>query len=143
MTIAYEEDIAGWAEQQAQWLRTGSLTLIDREHLAEEIEDITAYSRYQLQERCATLMAHLARWQRQSEHRCGLWRRLIELQRLRIGNVLRRTPSLRRAIPDADFLEDVWLDALIKVIGEDSCFDLPDASPWSLARALDQDFFPN
>lgn len=52
-------------------------------------------------------------------------------------------PSLRQSVADADFVQDVWIDALIRSIGEDQCFDLPETSPWSLERALDQDFLPD
>ena len=68
---------------------------------------------------------------------------LIDLQRKRIERMLNRTPSLRAAVSDLEFLQDAWLDALIKVVGENGCYDLPETSPWSLEQALAQDFFPD
>jgi hypothetical protein len=143
MANAYKKDFAEWARDQAFWLRSGEFSQLDTRHLAEEIEDIGASHIYELEGRCVRLQAHLARWQRQSGHRCELWRHLIVLQRTGIGRRLERMPSLRKTIADPDFIQDVWVDALILTIGEDHCFDLPKTSPWSLEQALAQDFFPN
>lgn len=143
MATAYEDDVAEWAKEQAFWLRSGQLSLADSLHLAEEIEGVAAYLEFQLDDRCSTLLAHLARWQRQEGNRCELWRQLIALQRRRIARMLARLPSLRAAIADPEFLQDVWLDALIKVVGENCCYDLPETSPWSLEQALAQDYFPD
>lgn len=143
MATVYESDFAEWGREQAFWLRNGEFSLLDARHLAVEVEHIASSHLYELESRCAGLQAHLARWQRQSGHRCELWRRLIVLQRARIERMLRRMPSLRRNVVDADFVQDVWLDALVRTIGEDHCFDLPETSPWSLERALEQDFLPD
>ncbi|MQA19399.1 DUF29 domain-containing protein [Rugamonas rivuli] len=143
MAASYENDFAEWTREQAFWLRSGDLALLDTQHLAEEAENIVWSCRRELAMRCVGLQAHLARWQRQSGHRCGLWRKLIDLQRTQILRMLNRSPSLRRAVGDADFVQDVWLDALMRVVGEDHCFDLPEACPWSLEQALAQDFFPD
>jgi|GEM_PF-3452240 len=92
--------------------------------------------------RCAELLAHLVRWQQQEGNQCLLWRRLIVLQRRRIARMLAVAPDLRAVLADEECLQDAWLDAQLKVIGEVNCFDLPDACPWTLEQALDQDFFP-
>lgn len=102
-----------------------------------------AFSQRQLLvQRCAELLAHLARWQRQEANQCELWRRLIVLQRRRIASMFTAAPDLRAVLADVDCLQTAWLDALLKTIGEANCFDLPDACPWTLEQALDQDFFP-
>ncbi|MTV39879.1 DUF29 family protein [Duganella radicis] len=92
--------------------------------------------------RCAELLAHLARWQQQEGNQCLLWRRLIELQRWRIDRMMAAAPALREVLADEEYLQDAWLDALLKVVGEVNCFQLPDTCPWTLGQALDQDFFP-
>lgn len=143
MASSYESDFAEWALEQAFWLRSGDLTLLDTMHLADEVESLAWSFRHELATRCAGLQAHLARWQRQSGHRCGLWRQLIDLQRTRIMRMLHRMPSLRRTVGEADFVQDVWIDALMRVVGEDYCYDLPDTSPWTLEQALAPDFWPD
>jgi hypothetical protein len=95
-----------------------------------------------LTQRCAELLAHLARWQRQQGNQCPLWRRLIVLQRRRIARMLAATPELQVLLADPDCLQDAWLDALLKSIGEANCFDSPDICPWTLEQAVNDDFFP-
>ncbi|MYM66417.1 DUF29 family protein [Pseudoduganella sp. FT55W] len=108
----------------------------------DEIASAGLPLRQLLVQRCGELLAHLARWQRQEGNQCLLWRRLIVLQRMRIARMLSAAPELRAMLGDEECIQDAWLSALLKVIGEANCFDLPDASPWSLEQALDQDFFP-
>ena len=143
MTTAYEDDVAEWAKEQAFWLRSGQLSLADSLSLAQEIEGVATSLVLDLGGRCSALLAHLARWQKQEGNRCDLWRLLIDLQRKRIGRMLHRMPSLNAAIHDPEFIEDAWLDALIKVIGQNACHDLPETCPWSLEQALDRGFFPD
>jgi len=57
--------------------------------------------------------------------------------------MLNRMPSLRNTLVEADFVQDVWIDALMRVVGEDQCYDLPDTSPWTLEQALASDFWPD
>ncbi|MYM27210.1 DUF29 family protein [Duganella sp. CY15W] len=143
MTNPYERDVVAWAQEQAFWLRSGDYTLVDAQHVAEEIDGVNTRWQHMLCDRCAELLAHLARWRGQEGNRCQLWQRLIELQRQRIHRMLIRMPSLRESLYGRELLEDAWLDALLKVAGEHNCFDLPDASPWPMAQVLDQDFFPD
>ncbi|RFP20423.1 DUF29 domain-containing protein [Duganella sp. BJB488] len=143
MAAPHENDFAEWTREQAFWLRSGDLALLDAQHLAEEVDHMAWNCRHELAMRCVGLQAHLARWQRQSGYRCGLWRKLIDLQRTRILRMLNRMPSLRKTLVETDFVQDVWIDALMRVVGEDQCYDLPDTSPWTLEQALAPDFWPD
>jgi hypothetical protein len=40
MSIAYEQDIVAWANEQAAFIRAGRFDLLDLENIAEEIEDV-------------------------------------------------------------------------------------------------------
>ena len=40
MASTYETDVVAWANEQAALLRSGNLSAIDIEHIAEEIEDV-------------------------------------------------------------------------------------------------------
>jgi hypothetical protein len=40
MNTPYEIDIIAWANEQSALLRSGQLTAIDIQHIAEEIEDV-------------------------------------------------------------------------------------------------------
>jgi hypothetical protein len=142
MGLLYENDVAEWAVEQAAWIRSGQFSKADKMQIAEELEGIRDSCRFELEERCAMLLARLARWNRQPGFRCELWRYLIDLQRGRVEGLLRRLPSLRALIQDPEFTQDAWLGALIKVVGEGNCYTLPDASPWPLEQALTPGFYP-
>src|SRR5260370_26527028 len=40
MGTTYEKDVVAWAKEQAQLLRSGQLSDLDVQHIAEEIEDV-------------------------------------------------------------------------------------------------------
>jgi hypothetical protein len=40
MGTIYEQDVLAWAQEQAALLRSGKLSAIDSEHIAEEIDDV-------------------------------------------------------------------------------------------------------
>ena len=48
--IRYDQDIVAWAHEQALLLRSGQLSAIDAEHLAEEIEAVSASERRELRD---------------------------------------------------------------------------------------------
>jgi hypothetical protein len=56
--------------------------------------------------------------------------------------MLKSVPSLRHLVDDEDFLEDAWLEALVRTTGDLGCFALPDECPWPLEQALREGFLP-
>ena len=81
MTTTYENDIIAWAKEQAYLLRSGKLSVLDIEHIAEEIEDVGKSEQRELASRMAVLLAHLLKWQYQPERQSGSWQRAIKEQR--------------------------------------------------------------
>ena len=73
MATTYEKDIVAWATEQAYLLRSGQLSAIDIEHIAEEIEDVGKSEQRELSSRMTVLLAHLLKWQFQPSHRCSSW----------------------------------------------------------------------
>jgi hypothetical protein len=84
------QDYAGWAAEQAALLiRAGKLSLLDKDHIAEELESIMGNERREIQRRLRVLIAHLLKWQFQPEQRSnGCWRSTIRIQRADIEDVL-------------------------------------------------------
>ena len=101
MTHSYDDDLSGWAMEQAFRLRSGEFSATDAVHIAEELDSISESCRRELEVRCSGLLAHLARWNRQEGFRCELRRRLIDIQRTRAKRLLQRVPSLAALIADA------------------------------------------
>ncbi|WP_321799935.1 DUF29 domain-containing protein [Caballeronia sp. J97] len=144
MGTPYEKDVVAWAEEQAALLRAGKLASIDIEHIAEEIEDVGKSEQREFASRMAVLLAHLLKWKWQPERRGASWRTTIGVQREAIGRRLRRTPSLKPMLDDADWIGDMWGDARQQAANEmQSGFSgVPEVCPWSMSQVLDADFLP-
>jgi hypothetical protein len=141
--VGYDQDLAVWAQQQAQWLRNGQFDLVDVAHVAEEIEDVGKSEQREIVSRLAVLLTHLLKWRFQPGRRGNSWRRTIVAQRKEIRLDLRQTPSLRMLINDPDWWWDViWSKALAKVTEETGLESFPEVCPWSLADIVDSDDLP-
>ena len=141
---SYDKDVILWSEEQARLLRAGRFSELDIEHLADEIEDVGKSEKRELASRMAVLLAHLLKWTRQPEIRTNSWRATIIVQRKRIALALKATPSLKSVVRDRDWQEDVWLDAVAQAQKETglAADELPEACPWAMEQAGDQDFWP-
>ena len=142
MGTPYEKDVVAWAMEQAALLRTGQLSALDIEHIAEEIEDVGKSEKRELASRMAVLLAHLLKWVHQPGRRGSSWTRTLKEQRKAIAAALRQTPSLKASLSDADWLAGVWADAVTKAVDETGLDNFPDDCPWSMAQVLAEDFFP-
>lgn len=142
MSTRYEDDVVAWAREQAALLRAGRVEKLDLEHIAEEIEDVGKSEQRELANRMAVLLSHLLKWQHQAARRSASWRRTIVEQRRAIDVVLRKTPSLRNALTDQDWITGTWADAVTNAVEETGLAVFPEACPWSMAEALHTDFFP-
>jgi hypothetical protein len=140
----YDKDVILWSEQQARLLRAGRFSMLDIEHLADEIEDVGKSEKREFASRMAVLLAHLLKWSRQPKMRTRSWRSTIVVQRKRIALAIKATPSLKAVMRDPLWQEDIWLDALAQAQKETGLAEdeLPDACPWSMEQAVDQDFWP-
>jgi hypothetical protein len=140
----YDRDVILWSEEQAQLLRARRFAELDIEHLADEIEDVGKSEKRELASRMAALLAHLLKWRSRPAGRTKSWRATIAVQRKRVVLALKETPSLEAVMRNPDWQEDMWLDALAQASRETgpAMEDLPDACPWTMDQAVDQDFWP-
>jgi len=141
-TIAYEDDVVAWAAEQASLLREGRLDQLDREHLAEEIEDVGKSEQRELVSRMTRLLAHLLKWQKQPGRRGASWQITIRNQRRGIARRLKETPSLRPKLVDSDWWAGVWDDATAQAAEETGLSDFPETCPWDASEILDQEWLP-
>jgi hypothetical protein len=142
MATAYENDIIAWAKEQSYLLRTGNLSALDIEHIAEEIEDVGKSEQRELASRMAVLLSHLLKWCYQPERQGSSWQRTIKEQRKAILRRLKNTPSLKTSLNDIDWLEDVWGDAVLLTINETALDHFPDNCPWTMTNILSEDWLP-
>jgi vacuolar-type H+-ATPase subunit C/Vma6 len=138
----YEKDFYAWAIHNAKLLREGKLSEVDIENIAEEIESMGKSEKRELINRLAVLLAHLLKWEFQPERRGNSWRYTIKEQRLRLQDLLKESPSLKKSLEEN--LNHAYEHALIIAIGETDCSEktFPKKCPFSLQQALDKDFFP-
>jgi hypothetical protein len=142
MGTAYEKDVVAWAMEQAALLRSGQLSALDIEHIAEEIEDVGKSEKRELASRMAVLLSHLLKWQHQPGRRGSSWTRTLKEQRKAIAAAIRQTPSLKASLSDPDWLAGVWADAVTKAVDETGLDNFPEDCPWSMEQVLTEEFFP-
>jgi len=136
MSIRYEQDIVGWANEQARLIRAGRFDLLDLAHIAEEIEDVGKSEQRELANRMAVLLAHLLKWQYQPERQGNSWSLTIRNQRRAIARRLEDTPSLRSRLNDSRWWEEVWDDATAQAAEETGLSSFPEVCPWSADEVL-------
>ncbi len=142
MGTPYEKDVVAWAMEQAALLRSGQLSALDIEHIAEEIEDVGKSEKRELASRMAVLLSHLLKWQHQPGRRGSSWTRTLKEQRKAIAAAIRQTPSLKASLSDPDWLAGVWADAVTKAVDETGLDNFPEDCPWSMEQVLTEEFFP-
>lgn len=138
----YEADYAQWCAEQGALLRQGRLVDLDRANLAEEIESLGRSDKREIESRLKVLLVHLIKYKFQPEGRSGSWRATIREQRVRIGEVLRESPSLRDY--PAEALAEEYSLAIPEAVEEAKLAEglFPDACPFATSQILDPDFFP-
>jgi hypothetical protein len=119
----YEQDFYAWGNDQAKAIRAAqaafrdsgtndlraSLSGLDWENLAEEIESLSRKDRRELTNRIETTIEHLLKLACSPAEgpRAG-WRDTVRRARTEIRNLVRESPSLRGALPEliAEAAED-------------------------------------
>jgi hypothetical protein len=92
---SYAEDYYGWAIEQAALLRAGDLGALDRENLAEEIEDLGRGEFRELRSALRVLMLHMLKWDWQTARRSRSWAITIRVQRDAVAETMEENPSLK------------------------------------------------
>jgi hypothetical protein len=78
----YEVDETAWLEAAADLIRSGRLTEVDPNTLAEYLTDMARRDRREVFSRLVVLLSHLLKWEYQPDHRPRSWRgTILEQQR--------------------------------------------------------------
>lgn len=91
----YEQDFHAWTVHQAGLLRSGDLSGLDLENLAEEVESIGRQERRELRNRLKALLLHLLKWEYNPGRRSKSWIDTIQEQRYQVELLLQDNPSLK------------------------------------------------
>jgi Domain of unknown function DUF29 len=142
MATKYDEDVISWANEQAAFLRAGNFAALDIEHIADEVEDVGKSEQRELETRMALLLAHLLKWHVQPERRGSSWETTIRNQRKAVALRLKKTPSLKADLVEAEWWDIAWGDAVYQAERETGLKDLPGTCPWSVDQIMDAGFLP-
>lgn len=136
----HENDFYAWTQEQAHLLKTGQLQQIDRQNIAEELEDMGCFEKRQLESRLEDLIMHLLKWQFQPNLRSRSWQLTLKEQRLRLEKLLQKNPSLQPNL--TEIIEDIYPLATLIADRETGLSLFPETCPYTLTDILSHDFFP-
>lgn len=125
MTNPYEQDCFTWTQQQAAALCAGNFHVFDKQHLADEIEDMGRSEQHALASRLAIVIAHLLKLQIQRERTPTnekSWSNSVATQRRQV-----RRHFLKNLATMTEALESAWDDGRDLAIRE---------------QGMDPDYFP-
>ncbi len=139
----YDQDFFLWTQAIAQSLRSGDFAQLDIENLVEEVESLGRRDRRELESRLTVLLMHLLKWQFQAEMRSGSSRGTLVEQRLRIGKLLKESPSLRSVFEA--MVEDCYGDARLLAAAETGMAieGFPVGCLYGVEEILDMEFLPD
>ena len=146
----YETDYSAWAKENSRLLKTGQFVDLDITHLLEELSDMGKAETRELESRLIILLAHLLKWQFQTQQLSERWREfdgrswkmtIIE-QRLRLQRRLRKSPALKSKL--GAIISDAYEDAILLASKETQLSEniFPQQCPYAITEILDDDFYP-
>ena len=94
----YEPDEVAWLEQSVSLIQQGRVGELDFNNLAEFLESMAISQRREVKSRLTTLIAHLLKWQFQSQNRTGSWKATVMHQRDELGDILESTTLKNHAL---------------------------------------------
>ncbi len=98
---AYDADFYTWSMQQAELVREGRWTALDRDNIAEEIESLGREQFNKLESAIRVLLVHMLKWDHQADKRLRSWTLSIKEQRVQLDHVLKDNPGLKPRIQEA------------------------------------------
>jgi len=131
----YEADETAWLEAMAHLIQQGQWADLDYAHLGEYLTDMALRDRREVENRLATLLAHVLKWTYQPDRRSRSWRSTVveqqhELARLASQGVLRN--HAEAALPKT------YAEALARAAAETGLASdaFPPECPYTLEQLL-------
>lgn len=143
----YETDFLLWTREQSARLRAfgeaGSSSALDREHLADEVEDMGRSQSRELASRVRRIIEHLLKRQHSPPaHPRADWSVTIGNHRAEIARLLEASPSPRRTVPSIIQAETETARHLATLGMMDYGESLPTNTPAYTTEQVLADWFP-
>jgi uncharacterized protein DUF29 len=141
-TPDYETDFYAWTQAQAAAIRAGAWDDVDRDHLAEEIEDVGKSERQALMSHLRVLLTNLLKWEHQPEQHSDSWIHSIGNAQIEMQTILDEIPSLCPELPAfvaRAYQQARWLAAQEMLVDR---VRVPDTCRWSPDHLLSPDIVP-
>ena len=131
----YEADETAWLEATADLIRSGRLTEVDLNTLAEYLTDMAKRDRREVFSRLVVLLSHLLKWEHQPDQRPRSWRGTILEQQRELRQLLESGTLRNHAL--AVFAE-AYADARKQAAAETGLprSAYPEECRWNLDSAL-------
>lgn len=138
----YNKDFYAWTQQQAALIVAGDWQNIDGLNIAEEIESLGKQQRREMRNRLSILLAHLLKWEYQSQKRSRSWLATIRVQRRDLLRLIKESPSLKSYLDEA--IAEAYLDAKDLAVGETNLpsTTFPTHCPYKWNEIADEQFYP-
>ena len=129
--IRYEEDLHGWALEQAALIKAGRFTELDVVDLADEVSDVARREGHELESRLGLVLQHLLQWDVQQKRRSASWARSIREQHRQVSRLLQGSRSLTSKL--GAVLEEAYIQGRVAALIETNLRDdaLPTMNPYS------------
>jgi hypothetical protein len=138
----YERDFYTWSLRQAELVRARRFADLDIENVAEELESLGKEQAHKLESALRVLLLHLLKWAYQPQRRSRSWRATVVRERTNAERVLEDNPGLR---PHRERLFARAYRGARKEAAAETGLPIatfPEAAPFSVAQALDDEFWP-
>lgn len=138
----YDHDFYTWSMEQAQLVRDGQWSAVDRENVAEEIESLGREQFNKLESAFRVLMLHILKWDHQPERRSRGWMLSIKEQRLQLEDIVNDNPGLKPRIDEA--IGRAYRKARVNAAQETGLDEavFPDRCPYSYDDITSRTFSP-
>jgi hypothetical protein len=141
--LEYDSDFYQWIQHHIELLKQRKFSELDIDVLIDELDSMAKRDKRELISRLMILIAHLLKWEFQSEHRSSSWRGSIKEQRIKIRQQLTDSPSLKNQLTNS--IAMAYPDALQIALEETSLpiKSFPIENPYLIEQLLDDGFYPH
>src|SRR5271166_6092160 len=136
IAVSYETDFYAWSLEQVSHLKKKEFTMLDFDHLIEEIETLGASDQRAFTSYLARILQHMLKIEYQPQKKTKSWDRSIKLYRSQSLRILKKNPSFKKMTPE--FFYDAYQMGCLEA-SKETGLDIdvfPEECPWTIEEVL-------